>query len=211
MDSAQIPACCDAGITAPGCRLSIYPIEVRPTQRPGDLSCGPGDTFMQGAQVADDSKACLADLLQACGHHLYYKHNALCTAHFRVALEATAPPPPTPRPPPPLCSRGSPSRPAAAWNPPEQLLTEGLLSHPGPRRDRGVRHQGPLPRPARQGLAGAPATTPSAALRPPASSATAHWPTRLISTRTVSTRPRRAGGCGPRWRSAARCSTPSGP
>jgi hypothetical protein len=113
-----------------GRRLLNHKRDVRfaPPPRPGDLSFGPGDTFMQEAQVADDSKVCLADLLQACGHHLYYKHNALCTVHFRIALEAIAPAPADTPAPPPLSRVTLAS--GSGMDPPEQLLTEVYWHNP---------------------------------------------------------------------------------
>jgi hypothetical protein len=102
-------------------------VKFAPPPRPGDFSFGAGDKFMQEAQITDDSKVCLADFLQSCGHHLFYKHGATCTVHFRIALEAVTPP--AKDIPSPALSRVALVS-GSGMDPPEELLTEVFWMNP---------------------------------------------------------------------------------
>eukprot|EP00930_Biecheleria_cincta_P002913 TRINITY_DN103876_c0_g1_i1.p1 TRINITY_DN103876_c0_g1~~TRINITY_DN103876_c0_g1_i1.p1 ORF type:complete len:484 (+),score=83.60 TRINITY_DN103876_c0_g1_i1:55-1506(+) len=89
-------------------------IAFMPLQKP-ELHIGAGDRFMSDAQPLDDSRICLADLLQDCGHCVYYKHNRIMPLHFKLALQKVE-------------EMGSSANPillsGKGLNPPENLLTE---------------------------------------------------------------------------------------
>lgn len=89
-------------------------IAFMPIQKP-EIFVGAADSFITDAQPVDDSRVCLADLLQQVGHHIYYKHNKIGPLHFKIMLQKVEEADGTTHP--KLLS-------GYGLNPPEDLLTE---------------------------------------------------------------------------------------